>query len=246
MLDPAEQLAVEERFGVAAEQVVRDHVISHALAAIASVGTDDVVFFGGTALSRIHLAVVRLSEDIDLIARSDRGEVADKIEAAIVTRFRRTFGTVTFTPRIRDTRHPNTAVMQVGTTRVQIQLLGSEGYPDWPTEIVDIEQRYSDAQPARLRVLTPAAFVASKLSSWNDRAAPRDLYDLWALAVAGKIDAEAEKVFGRFGPYTSASRVAFTRLPTDAEWYDALAHQCNPVVTPTEAARVVREALAAT
>lgn len=178
VLDPEEQLAVEGRFGVTAEQVVRDHVISHALAAIASVGTDDVVFFGGTALSRTHLVDVRLSEDIDLIARGDRAELGDKIEAAIVARFRRTFGAVTFTPRIRDTRHPSPAVMQVGTTRVQIQLLSSAGYPDWPTEIVDIEQRYSDAPPARLRVLTPAAFVASKLSSWNDRAAPRDLYDL--------------------------------------------------------------------
>lgn len=60
VLDPEEQLAVEGRFGVAAEQVVRDHVISHALAAIARIGTDDVVFFGGTALSRTHLAEVRL------------------------------------------------------------------------------------------------------------------------------------------------------------------------------------------
>jgi len=245
VLDHDEQVAVEQRFGVAAEQVVRDHVISHALAAIASIGTDDVVFFGGTALSRTHLADVRLSEDIDLIARGDRGELADRIEAAIVTRFRRAFGTVTFTPRIRETRHPNPSVMQVGTARVQIQLLSSEGYPDWPTEVADIEQRYSDAPPARLRVLTPAAFVASKLASWNDRAAPRDLYDLWALAAAGKIDAEAEKVFGRYGPYTSTSKVAFTRLPTDAEWYDALAHQCTPVVTPAQAAGVVRGAIAA-
>ncbi|WP_344781502.1 nucleotidyl transferase AbiEii/AbiGii toxin family protein [Microbacterium kribbense] len=244
VLDPDEQVAVEQRFGVAASQVVRDHVISHALAAIASIDTDDVVFFGGTALSRTHLADVRLSEDIDLIARGDRGELGDRIEATIVTRFRRTFGTVTFTPHIRETRHPDPSVMQVGTTRVQVQLLSSEGYPDWPTEIVDIEQRYSDAPSARLRVLTPAAFVASKLSSWNDRAAPRDLYDLWALAVAGKVDAEAEKLFGRYGPYTSASKVAFTRLPTDAEWYDALAHQCKPVVSPAQAAAAVQKAVA--
>ncbi|MBS1674197.1 MAG: nucleotidyl transferase AbiEii/AbiGii toxin family protein [Actinobacteria bacterium] len=244
VLDPAEQLAVEGRFGVAAEQVVRDHVISHALAAIASIGTDDVVFFGGTALSRTHLAGVRLSEDIDLIARSERAEVGDRIEAAIVARFRRTFGAVTFTPRIRDTRHPNPAVMQVGSTRVQIQLLSSEGYPDWPTEIVDIDQRYSDAPPARLRVLTSAAFVAAKLSSWNDRSAPRDLYDLWALAAAGKIDAEAESVFSRYGPYTSAAKVSVRRLPTDDEWHDALAHQCKPVVTAAQAATVVQDAIA--
>jgi len=45
---------------------------------------------------------------------------------------------------------------------VQVQLLGGDGY-SWPTEVVDIEQRYSDALPARLRVLTADAFAAAKL-----------------------------------------------------------------------------------
>lgn len=47
VLDDAERESVELRFGVSTEQVVRDHVISHALAAIATVDTDDLVFFGG-------------------------------------------------------------------------------------------------------------------------------------------------------------------------------------------------------
>ncbi len=245
VLDEDERLAIEIQFGVDSEQVSRDHVISHALAAIASVGTDDVVFFGGTALSRTHLTEVRLSEDIDLIALGNRAEIGDRIEDAITRQFRATLGAVTFTPHIRDTRHPDPSVMQVGSTRIQIQLLSSEGYPAWPTELADIEQRYSDAPPARLRVLTPAGFVASKLSSWNDREAPRDLYDLWALATAGKIDAEASAVFGKYGPYTSASKVSFTRLPTDAEWEGSLGHQCLIQVTPKEAASVVRDALSA-
>ena len=42
-----------------------------------------------------------------------------------------------------------------------MQLLGGEGYL-WPTEVVEIEQRYSDAPPARLRVLTADAFAAAK------------------------------------------------------------------------------------
>jgi predicted nucleotidyltransferase component of viral defense system len=244
VLDDDERIAVELKFGVGEEQVIRDHAISHALAAISELGTDDVVFFGGTALSRTHLTEVRLSEDIDLIALGDRREIGDRIEDVISRRFRATLGGVTFTPHIRDTRHPDASVLQVGDARIQIQLLSSEVYPDWPTEVVDIEQRYSDAPPARLRVLTPAAFVASKLSSWNDREAPRDLYDLWALAEAGKIDAEASEVFGKHGPYTSASKVSFTRLPTDAEWETALGHQCIIAVSPREAATVVRGALA--
>ena len=244
VLDELERVAVERRFGVAEEQVVRDHAISHTLAAIASVGTDDVVFFGGTALARTHLTGLRLSEDIDLIALVDRRAVGDRIEEAITRLLRRTLGSVTFTPHIRDTRHPDPAVMQVGDVSIQIQLVSSEGYPSWPTEVVEIEQRYSDAPPAKLRVLTTAAFVASKLSSWSNRGAPRDLYDLWALADAGIIKAEAIALFAKHGPYTDVSKVSFTRIPTDAEWKAALDHQCIPAVGPEVAARVVRAALA--
>lgn len=66
-------------------------------------------------------------------------------------------------------------------------------------EVTDIEQRYSDAPPARMRVLTPAAFVAAKLAAWIDRHASRDLYDLWALAKAGRIDVEAARLYSRYG-----------------------------------------------
>ena len=73
----AEMEQVASRFGVGMEQVRRDHLISHVLASIASgISTDDLVFFGGTALSRAHLADARLSEDIDLIAHIPRGDMA--------------------------------------------------------------------------------------------------------------------------------------------------------------------------
>jgi predicted nucleotidyltransferase component of viral defense system len=78
VLDDGEREQIEPTFGVDSEQVARDHVISHALAAISSLSTDDVVFFGGTALSRTHLTELRLSEDIDLIALGDRSAIADE------------------------------------------------------------------------------------------------------------------------------------------------------------------------
>lgn len=243
VLDDAERMGVELQFGVAEEQVRRDHAISHTLAAIASIGTDDLVFFGGTALSRTHLTTVRLSEDIDLIARRDRIAIGNLLESVITRQLRGTLGAVEFTPHLRDTRHPNPSVMRVGDTNIQIQLLAAEGYPAWPTEVVEIEQRYSDAPPARLRVLTSAAFVASKLASWTDRQAPRDLYDLWALAKAGRIDAEASQLYEKYGQFTRAQGVSFLRIPSETEWDDALGHQCMTQVTAIEAARVVREAL---
>lgn len=72
VLDPDELHDVAARFGVGEAQVRRDHVISHALAEISSLGTDSLVFFGGTALSRTHLPSLRLSEDIDLLALESR------------------------------------------------------------------------------------------------------------------------------------------------------------------------------
>ena len=62
-----EWAAVAEHFGADFEQVRRDHLISHVLAAIAAdISTDDLVFFGGTALSRTYLADARLSDDIEV------------------------------------------------------------------------------------------------------------------------------------------------------------------------------------
>lgn len=245
VLDERERLEVEVRFAADSEQVVRDHVISHVLAAIGSGGADDVIFFGGTALSRTHLTDLRLSEDIDLIALGDRRVVGDRIEAAITRQLQRSLGAVMFAPRLRETRDSEPTVMQVGDARVQMQLLSSEGYPAWPTEVIKIEQRYSDAPPARLRVLTSAAFVASKLAAWNDRRAPRDLYDLWAMGEAGMISSEAADLFGRLGSYTSAAKVSFVSVPADAEWEAALGHQGIIRIGPRDAAEALRRWLAA-
>jgi hypothetical protein len=44
-------------------------------------GADDVIFFGGTALSRTFLPTLRLSEDIDLLVHGRRSDVAARIGA---------------------------------------------------------------------------------------------------------------------------------------------------------------------
>lgn len=229
-------------FGVAEEQVLRDHVISHTLAALTRIDHERLLFFGGTALARTHLPDLRLSEDIDLIALSPRAALARDIQEVVTSTLGRLLGTPEFSPDIASTRRSQASIMQIGGVTIQLQLLSSTGYPDWPMEVRSLEQRYSDAPPAKLRVLTAPAFAAAKLAAWHDRHAPRDLYDLWGLAERGLIADEARRLAARFGPTTDAAAVAFAPVPSDSEWRRALAHQGRVTVTPSEAAEVVAEA----
>lgn len=236
---------VAERFGVATTQVWRDHLVSYALAAISrTVGTEDVIFFGGTALSRTHLPDVRLSEDIDLIATGNRSDVAASIERSLRL-LRRTHGAVTFDPPLPSTRGATPAVMRTddGLT-VQVQLLQYEDYPRWPTEVADIQQRYSDAPPAHLRVLTAPAFGAAKLSAWLDRRASRDLYDLYAMAARGLITPDSVDLFSRLGSFTRIPGWTWSSIPDTAQWRVELGHQLRLAIEPEEAANVARQAWA--
>lgn len=75
----------------------------------------------------------------------------------------------------------------------------------------------------------------------TNRNAPRDLYDLWAMAKAGHITPDAAQVYRQFGPTGGYPRAwAFPRTaPSYEEWYGALGHQCIPAVNPDEAYETV-------
>lgn len=246
-VSPYDELeTVAERFGVELEQVRRDHLLSHVLAAIAAgVPSDDVVFFGGTALSRTYLADARLSEDIDLIALVPRAQLGAAIESAVARGLARSHGRVSWLPALTATSGSQPATLSVeGLDGIQVQLLAGDGYT-WPTEVRDIEQRYSDAPPARLRTLTAPAFAAAKLAAWMDRRAARDLYDQWAMSRRGLIDDSALDVFVRHGATGKppASWV-FESGPDETTWRRALGHQTRLSVTATEALAAVEGAWA--
>jgi predicted nucleotidyltransferase component of viral defense system len=97
-LDDSEARAVADRFGVVIEQVRRDHLISHILAALSTFFCEQVIFFGGTALARTYLPTGRLSEDIDLIATGARRETAAAIEQTLARSLRRSHGRVSWSP----------------------------------------------------------------------------------------------------------------------------------------------------
>jgi predicted nucleotidyltransferase component of viral defense system len=192
---------VAQQFGVAAEQVERDHLISHLLGFLSREFGDRFHFIGGTALARTHLPDGRLSEDIDLIAIADRKGVATDLDAALPRSLARTHGRLTLESDLSGAPDTRPTILRTAAGRsVRLQLLSARDRVVWPNERRALVQRYTDAPPAELLVPTLPAFAASKTSTWTDRHAARDLWDLWALNTIGAIDSAAVDLFRRYGP----------------------------------------------
>jgi predicted nucleotidyltransferase component of viral defense system len=241
-----ERAEVAQQFGVAPEQVERDHLISHLLAFLSQNLSERIHFIGGTALARTHLPEGRLSEDIDLIAIDDRKAVAQDLDAGLPRALARTHGRLTLEPSLSGVANTVAATLRSATGMVvRIQLLSARGRVLWPTERRALEQRYQDAPAAELIVPTLPAFAASKTATWADRRAPRDLWDLWALTRIGAVDAAALELYRRFGPTNQPpGHYLFETPPSDAEWQSQLAGQTRLTVNAADALGAVREAWA--
>lgn len=246
MLSDADRQAVRAVFDADDAQVERDHLISHALAAISADLADSVKFYGGTALARSFLPQGRLSEDIDLIATGTRADVAEALTRALTRRLARDFGRPTFQPNLAASRgaEPATATFPSGP-RIQIQLLPADHYPPWPFELRELVQRYGDAGPAILPVPTLDAFIAWKTATYLDRRAPRDLWDLAALAQLGPFALTVAELFSALGPFRSLpSASTIPAAPKESLWQRDLAHQTRLTITAARARETVIDAWA--
>ncbi|MGH9036003.1 MAG: nucleotidyl transferase AbiEii/AbiGii toxin family protein [Acidimicrobiia bacterium] len=230
-------------FRVADEQVRRDHLISHLLAAMAALEGAGLVFFGGTALARTHLPAFRLSEDVDLLA-DPREEWHARLEGHLPRALRRHFGPVSWDPAPSVVAYREAARLVAGDLSVRLQFVRLDAeQARWPVERRPVEMRYADAPSAQLVVPTRPAFAAMKALAWADRHAPRDLADLAALAALGAIDASAAALVVDMAGWTPGV-ATFDRVPpsTRAEWSAALRHQMAVVPDPDDCLREVRDA----
>lgn len=239
VLSEADAAAQQAHFGVARGQIEHDFVISHVLDALAP-HADQFVFYGGTALSRTILDGLRLSEDIDLLSVGPRKDVAAIIDSALRSALERGFGIIEADPWLSQTWNDTTAcIYRIGGVQLRIQLIDGRNYAPWPRQQSEVSQRYAGLPNVALTTYTADSFVGGKTVAWCDtsRNAPRDLYDLWALAEAGYITAGAADVYRHHGPSNSfPNRSAFPNTPpTEQEWTDALGHQCIVQVGPTQA-----------
>jgi hypothetical protein len=151
-VDRDEREEIARRFGVAPEQVERDHLISYLLAFLSANFGERIQFIGGTALARTYLPEGRLSEDVDLIALDDRKAVAADLDAALPRALARTHGRLTLDPPLIGLTDVGAAILRSAERiSMRIQLLSARDRVLWPTERHNLEQRYRDAPSAMRR-----------------------------------------------------------------------------------------------
>jgi predicted nucleotidyltransferase component of viral defense system len=246
LIDREEIRKRAEEWGTPMEQILRDHLISHLLHALRDAGR--VVFFGGTALNRTFVEGRRLSEDIDLYLTHENPPSHDDVVVALQTGTEREF------PELRVDRTSVTGdvanfSVTAAEASVRLQIVGPRhedsryGVAPWPVSL-----RYSDLPGVvDLCVPTVESFGAMKCAAFEDRHAPRDLFDLGSLV---EIDAmqdatvEALRQFRGFGPVQWQYDDGL--LPTGEEWRAELGHQTVDTGDPNEILHRVREALAIT
>ncbi|MEN8235587.1 MAG: nucleotidyl transferase AbiEii/AbiGii toxin family protein [Actinomycetota bacterium] len=230
------------RYGVAPDQIRKDHLISHLLVGVAhSTVARRAIFFGGTALARTHLGDRRISEDIDLWAEPAQ-EVYSVLADELPRHVRREYPGLRIE---RDSPAMGTAIARDGTqVRLQVVAYGAEHHRCVQLERRNIDLRYTDLrQEAELTVPGRSSFVAMKHLAWADRRAPRDLVDLTAFAGIGALDGEADAIVNCLRGFGVNARDV-DRLPqrTRRAWIADLAHQMGRPPDPDHALSAVQEA----
>lgn len=242
-----EEIAIQaQRFGAPDTQVVRDHLISHVIAALSRT-QESITFFGGTALCRTWLRDLRLSEDIDLLV--DNHSIGDSLTKELTRGLRREFPEHEWA-EVNSHNQVTTWNLLSGSNSVKVQLVQwREGWRSIPTTLTRVQLRYSDLpQSVDLTVPTIGGFVTMKLLAWFDRQAPRDLFDLAALADANKIGREAIERVKPIAGFTPSPANLELRVPQSVElaWESELGHQLANTRSPEVCLSILRACLAGT
>lgn len=243
MIGPAELAEHATRFGAPESQVARDHMISHVLLAL-SAQNDRVTFFGGTALCRTWLPDLRLSEDIDLLV--DTTSIGPELTKIVSQQIRREFPNHEWSEH--ESRH-QVATWILSDTEIAVRVQFVEWRKGWhsiPTTNAAVQLRYSDLpESANLLVPTPSGFATLKLMAWYDRHAPRDLFDLAALADADMIDRGALDLIGPIAGFTPSPTNLERTVPPSAikAWQSELGHQVTEFRTAESCLETVRKGL---
>jgi len=246
MISQTEIDETAKKFGAPHSQILRDHLISHVIAALADwPNQQHITFFGGTALCRTWLPNLRLSEDIDLLL--DRPDDTAAIRDHVSRQLRREFPSLTWTAL--GTQH-EVQTWTLTDNQLELKIQFAQWRIGWQHTLTGtptaVQLRYSDLpETATLTVPDPSSFAAMKLLAWFDRFTPRDLFDLAALADAGHIDQRATHMVKEIAGFTPTTQTTGTtvRQSVQTTWQDELGHQLADTRTPADCLTSLRNAL---
>lgn len=244
MIDQNEIAEVAKQLGVGSAQIIRDHFISHILAALSDVLNEPFTFVGGTALCRSVLNESRVSEDIDLSVINPLQQLG-RLREELPPRLQRDWGEITFEV-VLDKRDHASCFINSPSARVKCELVDwGTNRKCWPTTEAEIPLRYSDLpDTVTLTLPTAEAFAGMKGGAFHDRHQPRDLFDLAGLARIGAINERAESILKC--THGSGFIVGeFQKLPFSLRnsWHTELDHQTRNPSDPDACAAEVLEAL---
>lgn len=177
---------------LSAPAVERDYVLAHVLAAISEHdGQAQVVFKGGTALRLCHLEDYRYSADLDfsLVGGLDvEGALHLVVDALADCRGRLGFPLLALSestpPRIE-----YIGPLGAKPRALKLDLASDELVEN--TATLPIKRRYEDQEECQCRVYTLEEIAAEKLRCVMQRLQCRDLYDLYELLGACRVDAKS-------------------------------------------------------
>lgn len=232
MLDPSESQNVQNLFSATEPQVSRDHAISHVLAVLQRINTE-LVFFGGTALSRTFLTEGRLSEDIDLYS-ADRQALCRELDK-LPGLLKEEFPQATWNVMPSQTVDPQSSLLVCDSSiQIKVQAVDTRtrGWSKVPTALTEIHQRYSDVPSTKLFAPTFDGFVAMKALVWCDRRSARDLFDLESLSHQGEVTESARELIDQLRGFRLSRGMMMGRVV--GLWHEELAHQTKLEKTEDE------------
>ncbi|WP_454858890.1 nucleotidyl transferase AbiEii/AbiGii toxin family protein [Promicromonospora soli] len=194
----------------------QDLLLSRAMCAIAAheyLG-EELVFRGGTALHKLHLATgYRYSEDLDYVRRTPGGI---KPLMAALTEAGTALG---FDVRTRISEHPKVYWRTTSDTGVPLRLkIEVNTHERSPAQALQRLEHSVDSEwwsgSAKILTFHPAELVATKIRALYQRSKGRDLFDLW-LALT-EMGLAPDAILASVGPYlpdglTSAQAIANLR-----------------------------------
>ncbi|QBI20756.1 hypothetical protein ER308_15090 [Egibacter rhizosphaerae] len=168
MITAPEAARWAERLGVTREQIERDHLVSHLLAALPRLDGPDAAFVGGTALARTHLDGLRVSEDIDLLV-DDPHDYAPRLQSELGRLLRRAYPELEIGSAARAPRDLTLHLTANAVPSVEVQLLRREpAEQQLEYEQRAVSLRYHDLPTSvDWRVPTAESFVALKPRPFN-------------------------------------------------------------------------------